>query len=221
MEHSADMARNGVVTHQGSNGSLPDERARNVGMFAVRIGENVACDRSAMKAHEALMQSPDQRKNILDPTFTDLAVAVANSGKYLYVTELFARTLRDYPLDEARKLLADNVNRFRHQQGQPLLKLSDELSRDAQAHIDLQQKVDSLTPPLLVDVMSRELKRPVEVDVFTTGDLDSLPADVEQEAENAVGSLGVAYKRVRGTFCPNGCYLIALVFGAPDETNKQ
>jgi uncharacterized protein YkwD len=57
------------------------------------LGENVGCAASSTEAmHQAFMNSPQHRKNILDPKFDSLGVAIATSDTTIFVTEVFMQT---------------------------------------------------------------------------------------------------------------------------------
>jgi uncharacterized protein YkwD len=57
------------------------------------LGENVACSASDAKAtHQAFMDSPAHRRNILDPKFDSVGVAVVTTGATMFVTEVFMQS---------------------------------------------------------------------------------------------------------------------------------
>jgi uncharacterized protein YkwD len=57
------------------------------------LGENVGCAASSAEAmHQAFMNSPLHRKNILDPKFDSVGVAIATSDTTIFVTEVFMQT---------------------------------------------------------------------------------------------------------------------------------
>jgi uncharacterized protein YkwD len=54
------------------------------------LGENVACTEADVAAtHQALMDSPEHRKNILDPKFDSVGVAITITGNTMFVTQVF------------------------------------------------------------------------------------------------------------------------------------
>jgi cysteine-rich secretory family protein len=57
-----------------------------------RLGDNVGRGPDVTSIHDAFMNSPEHRSNILDPEYTQIGVGVvAGSDDRLYVTEIFVR----------------------------------------------------------------------------------------------------------------------------------
>ncbi|MGD9806048.1 MAG: CAP domain-containing protein [Hyphomicrobiaceae bacterium] len=79
--HVADMARNGFLSHQGSDGRDPYQRYRKYSPSSRGGGENVAYNTSGTA--EAFMRqwlnSSIHRSNILNPRFKGIGVAVRTS----------------------------------------------------------------------------------------------------------------------------------------------
>lgn len=74
-KHVADMARRGVLTHKGSNGSTPAKRAKRAGYKFCTVAENVAAGQeSSAEVMQAWANSPGHRKNMLKPKARDIAV---------------------------------------------------------------------------------------------------------------------------------------------------
>jgi uncharacterized protein YkwD len=74
--HAKDMARRGEVTHDGSDGSSPDQRATRAGYVWKTVGENVAGGQlTAQEVVDGWLSSPHHCENIMDPDFTQMAVA--------------------------------------------------------------------------------------------------------------------------------------------------
>ena len=73
--HASDMARRGVLTHTGSNGSTPAKRANRAGYKFCTVAENVAAGQeSSAEVMQAWANSPGHRKNMLKPKARDIAV---------------------------------------------------------------------------------------------------------------------------------------------------
>ena len=61
---------------------------------AAKVGENVGCgDATADELHEAFMNSPRHRDNILDSNFDSVGVGVVHRGQTVFVTVEFIRTV--------------------------------------------------------------------------------------------------------------------------------
>jgi hypothetical protein len=211
MAHSRDMARQGKISHSGSDGSQPQQRIRDAGVYATRTAENVARDLNVVSAHTALMESLYHRENVLDPEMTDVAVGIVKTGKYLYVTEVFIRALDQLSLEEARRLLLDQMNRYRDSRRLPALQLSNSLSSVAQSHIDVQENLGTLSPPLLMNLLAKRHKGEVRVNVYTSSTV-TIPDEVRAILDQDLMQAGIGFKRVRGKLCESGCYLVTLIF---------
>jgi uncharacterized protein YkwD len=93
--HSEDMACNDFVSHTGSDGSLPWDRARAQGYNYSAIAENIfAGSSSAQSIFNGWMNSPGHRDNMLNPTYTEIGVGYrywADSTYRAYTTAVFAK----------------------------------------------------------------------------------------------------------------------------------
>ncbi len=91
-QHSTDMARTGVFSHTGTDGSDPGDRMRSAGYDTSRgWAENIAWGQpSAQAVMTAWLGSPGHRANILNCSLRALGVGVArNSSGRLYWTQDF------------------------------------------------------------------------------------------------------------------------------------
>ena len=79
--HSQDQARAGLMSHGGTDGSRPVERAVKAGYRPTITSENVA---AGYKSFEDVMRgwegSPHHRENLLRPSVTEIGVAMAQSS---------------------------------------------------------------------------------------------------------------------------------------------
>jgi uncharacterized protein YkwD len=67
--------------------------AREVPLVWKTLGENVGCGAGNVDAvHQAFMDSPEHRRNILDPKFDSVGVAIATSDTTMFVTEVFMQS---------------------------------------------------------------------------------------------------------------------------------
>jgi uncharacterized protein YkwD len=79
---ATEMARFGVLTHAGRDGSTPARRAERAGYAWRAVGENVAAGaESAVEVMEGWERSPEHCRNLLDPTFTELGLGFATSPR--------------------------------------------------------------------------------------------------------------------------------------------
>jgi uncharacterized protein YkwD len=212
LAHSEDMAESENVTHKGSDGEEPFERVRKAKIFASKTGENIARDLNVISAHTLLMQSIDHRENILEPEYTHAAVGIVKKKQYLYVTQLFIRKLADHTVEQARETLLRQYNFYREEKSKGPLVLSESLSKAAQAHVETQQKFDSLTPMLTMSPVSRGSRSSTLVSVYTTTHLLEIPKPVQQDLQVSMNRIGIGYRRIQGAICSGACYLIVLIF---------
>ena len=98
--HSAEMARNGALAHVSTETGSPEDRVRNAGVDASGLSENVALHSDAALAHEALLQSPPHRANMLAPGVTHVGLGVVRTEGGAYVTQVFAQISPAAPLAE-------------------------------------------------------------------------------------------------------------------------
>jgi uncharacterized protein YkwD len=81
-----DMAVNAFFDHTGSDGSTVGDRAISAGYPWTRIGENIGQgDMTPDEMMNQWMSSPGHRANILDPGFTEIGVAINDTGTTLWV----------------------------------------------------------------------------------------------------------------------------------------
>ncbi|GMQ61662.1 CAP domain-containing protein [Vallitalea maricola] len=89
---SKDMIDNNYFSHNSPTYGNPFDMLKNFGIQYLSAAENIAGNKSVQEAHEALMNSPGHRKNILNPEFTHVGVGIQKGSKYGYMfTELFIK----------------------------------------------------------------------------------------------------------------------------------
>ncbi|MFD3696846.1 CAP domain-containing protein [Streptomyces sp. NPDC058646] len=82
-DHSADMAAHSNMSHTGSDGSDPGRRITRAGYVWSTYGENVAYGYSTpAKVMEGWMNSPGHKRNILDCSFKEIGIGLAQPGHY-------------------------------------------------------------------------------------------------------------------------------------------
>lgn len=88
LKHTQDMAENGFMGHQGSDGSDISARANKVKYSWQRLGENVAKGLvPPVKINDMWLASRDHCKNIMNREFTEMGAARIND----YWTVMFGR----------------------------------------------------------------------------------------------------------------------------------
>ncbi|WP_030813155.1 CAP domain-containing protein [Streptomyces sp. NRRL F-2799] len=82
-DHSADMAAHNTMSHTGSDGSDPGSRITAAGYQWSAYGENVAYGYSTPEQVMAgWMNSPGHRENILNCSYKEIGVGLAQPGSY-------------------------------------------------------------------------------------------------------------------------------------------
>jgi uncharacterized protein YkwD len=89
--HAQDLANHQRLSHSGSNGSTLRSRIDATGYNWRAIGENVAMGQpTAAEVMRGWMNSPGHRQNLLNPTFTELGLGLAEAGGRRYWVQVFA-----------------------------------------------------------------------------------------------------------------------------------
>ncbi|MDE1162112.1 MAG: CAP domain-containing protein [Acidobacteriaceae bacterium] len=154
--HAREMAERRSISHQYAGEPDLSARGRLVGAHFSTIAENVAMAPTAVRIHEAWMNSPHHRENILDSRVDAVAIRVLERDGELYAVEDFERTVKNLSLEEQEQQVAALVS----QANQDVLLLPD--AADARATCAMQSGYSG----------SRE---PWFVMRFTAGDLTRLP----------------------------------------------
>lgn len=82
-DHSKDMASHRNMSHTGSDGSSPADRITRAGYSWSSYGENVAYGYSTPeKVMAAWMSSPGHKRNILDCSFKEIGIGLAQPDGY-------------------------------------------------------------------------------------------------------------------------------------------
>ncbi|WP_030972655.1 MULTISPECIES: CAP domain-containing protein [unclassified Streptomyces] len=82
-DHSKDMASHRNMSHTGSDGSSPGDRITRAGYSWSSYGENVAYGYSTPeKVMAAWMSSPGHKRNILDCSFKEIGIGLAQPNSY-------------------------------------------------------------------------------------------------------------------------------------------
>ena len=213
LAHSRDMARTGKAAHKGSDGEEPHQRIQRAHIYASKTGENIARDVNIISAHTLLMQSVDHRENILEPGYSHAAVGIVKQKQFFYITQLFIHRIADHPLEDARQTLIRQYNFYRQDKKLPPLLYSPSYSDAAQAQVETQKRFDSLSPMVGMSSVARNSGGGMLVSVYTATSLLEIPVQVRHDLQRNMRTVGIGFKRVQGSICAGGCYLIVLVLG--------
>lgn len=96
-QHSEEMARTGIFSHTGGDGSLPSWRVSMAGVRWLSTAENIARVDNVIQAEALFMNEPkferNHRWNILNPNFTHVGIGIARGPDgSLYITQEFVQT---------------------------------------------------------------------------------------------------------------------------------
>jgi uncharacterized protein YkwD len=155
LAHARDMAQHKKLTHEGSDGSTPEQRIEREGYHYQAVAENVAYGTdSVAEVMRIWMESPPHKKNILGD-FTEIGVACvkAEDGTPYWAVD-FGKPMPRLDPDRAATEVVDLLNRERKKAGKPSLKLNPKLTdaarrhaQDMAAHDEFRAKDDDgLTP---------------------------------------------------------------------------
>lgn len=91
--HSRDMARRGSISHAGTDGSTPADRATRAGYTWRNVAENVAAGQTTPdEALQTWLQSPGHCVNLMGPRYADMGIAFyvdRDSTEGIYWTQMF------------------------------------------------------------------------------------------------------------------------------------
>jgi hypothetical protein len=104
--HATEMAQRESISHQYPGEPELSARARLVGATFSVIAENVAEAPTAVRIHEAWMQSPGHRANLLDPRLDAVGIRVLSRNGQLYAVEDFSRAVVALTLGQQENAVA-------------------------------------------------------------------------------------------------------------------
>jgi uncharacterized protein YkwD len=92
-KHNEEMKKTGQLTHGVPGIDSLGERLSAAQIPFISSGENLALCNVLMAAliHDQFMQSPEHRKNILNPRFTHCGIKIQPEKKSFFITETFAQ----------------------------------------------------------------------------------------------------------------------------------
>lgn len=115
--HARLMAEKQSLSHQFSGEPALRERMAGTGLRFDSVAENVADAQSADESHDALMNSPPHRQNLLNPKYNSLGIGVAQSEGQLFVVQDFAHSIPTRTAIEVEDEVISDFNRLRASHG--------------------------------------------------------------------------------------------------------
>jgi hypothetical protein len=205
-KQSLGMLLQGFISHSQPLGNLRVRMTRAGYSYEV-ARENVATAPTIEKAQNALTESPRHESNILASDVTRVGIGVAQCplpfSRQLYITEIFATPLKEYPPVVVEQMLANRVDEMR-QSGAGSMLLDPALERLASSSllsISMPYKKDELQNLLtasaneLQDESRKELSR-VQANVQLLHDPKSL-AIPNQVRDGQARTYGAAIRQVK------------------------
>ncbi len=153
--HAVEMAARESISHQYPGEADLAGRAGGTGARFSLVEENVAEAPNALTLHEAWMESPHHRDNLLDPEVNRVGISVRSRNGELYAVEDFDRDVESLSYDEQEIAIAELLRTTPNLQ----IQVGDEEARSTCA------MSEGYAGP----------RRPWFVMRFTTGGLDALP----------------------------------------------
>lgn len=86
---SKDMVVNGYFSHTSPTYGSPFDMMKSLGISYGYAGENIAKQITVKGAHDAFMNSPGHRANIMKVEYKKIGLGFVQDGSYLYVTQWF------------------------------------------------------------------------------------------------------------------------------------
>ncbi len=104
--HAIQMAQRQSISHQYQGEPELSSRARQAGARFSVVAENVAEAPTAVRIHDAWMQSPGHRANLLDPRLDSVGIRVLSRNGQLYAVQDFDRSVADLSLEQQENAVA-------------------------------------------------------------------------------------------------------------------
>jgi uncharacterized protein YkwD len=113
-KHSLKMAKARKMSHYFPAYKSLKKRMIEANLFFILVGENLAFSDfpAAEFIHDGLMESPEHRKNILQPKFTHCGLGIVRTDKNIYVTQIYAQLFNGYPESEIEFRLKEDLEQW-------------------------------------------------------------------------------------------------------------
>jgi hypothetical protein len=153
--HCEEMAARASISHQYAGEAELTERGRRAGARFSEISENVAEAPTAVRIHEAWMNSPGHRANILDPHVDSIGISVIRRDGQLYAVQDFDRSVAELSFNDQESQVASLLA--------------------SAAPLDILPTSDDARRTCAMDTGYAGARRPWFVMRYTAGDLTQLP----------------------------------------------
>jgi len=109
--HAQEMAARASISHQYPGEPELAVRGRDAGARFSLIAENVAEAPTAVRIHDAWMNSAGHRENLLNPQVDSVGIRVVSRGGQLYAVEDFSRAVVSMSLAEQEQRVEELLQR--------------------------------------------------------------------------------------------------------------
>jgi hypothetical protein len=107
--HAREMAARASISHQYPGEPDLADRGRGAGVRFSVISENVAEAPTAVRIHDAWMNSPGHRANLLDPQVDSIGISVLRRDGQLYAVQDFAHSVANLSFEDQERTVASLV----------------------------------------------------------------------------------------------------------------
>jgi hypothetical protein len=159
--HCQEMASRASISHQYPGEAELAERGRRAGVRFSAIAENVAEASTAVRIHDAWMNSPGHRANLLDAKMDSVGISVLRRDGQLYAVEDFGRIVAVLTLDEQESQVSSLIS--------------------ATAPIEILPTIDEARQTCSMETGYAGSRRPLFVMRYTAGDLTKLPDSLKTQ----------------------------------------
>lgn len=156
--HAEEMAGRASISHQYPGEAELAVRAKQAGARFSLVAENVAEAPSAVRIHDAWMNSPGHRANLLDAKVDSIGISVVWRDGQLYAVQDFDRSVARLSYDEQENVVLHML--------------------DSVARLNVQAGNEEARETCSMESGYAGRRQPWFVMRFTTGDLDRLPSQL-------------------------------------------
>ncbi len=213
-DHSRDMAQQGRLNHDSSDGRTYPDRLVEAGLYFLGIGENAAFSEtfSSRLIHQSLLDSPEHRENILNPSFDQVGIGVIyQRDKGFFVTQDFLHYFPRKPEEEIKQKAKELLNKERKNQNLPPIRFTPELDEFAAGYT--QRKAEGKVLDKIPENSGYG-----EIFIYRTPELDKIEEDIRKIARDNYNSAGLGVVFGRSEKNIGGEYLLVLVLAREDKT---
>ncbi len=182
--HAKIMAEKQALSHQFSGEPALRERMGATELRFDATAENVADATSADEIHQALMNSPPHRQNLLNPKYNSLGIGVAKNGDQLYVVQDFAHAIPTRTAEDVESEIISDFNRLRVSHGLPQVTATRSAELRKLACEGKQRQIHARDVLSISPGASRAM-------AFTLTDPSKLPESVLQASREPAGRLNI------------------------------